>query len=213
MRKLYFGMSGSDVKELQMKLESLGYADFVPTSFYGVKTHLAVRKFQKANNLPQTGIFGATEASLMGIKDTKTQSELFFEHCMRYVGTDVTPKDEVDDDVACMVTVDTLYKLFTGTYLNGNTITQSTFVGLQVLSKHPRFIKVNKPTKGSILVYATGTGNGNLANGHIFVSDGAGKLYSNSSSNGLFQQNYSDFTAKYRYETIGGFKPNYFTLM
>lgn len=36
MRKLYFGMSGSDVKELQMKLESLGYADFVPTSFYGI---------------------------------------------------------------------------------------------------------------------------------------------------------------------------------
>ena len=213
MNKLYFGKSGSAVVTLQNYLNLHGYGDFQSTGFFGIKTHLAVRKFQKANNLPQTGIFGATEASMMGIKDTKTQSELFFESCLRYLNTDVTPKDEVDDDVACMVTVDTLYKLFTGTYLNGATITQSTYVGLQVLSKHPRFIKVDKPTKGSILLYATGTGNGHLANGHIFVSDGAGKLYSNSSSNGLFQQNYTDFTAKYRYETIGGFKPNYFTLM
>ena len=213
MRKLYFGLSGSDVKELQMKLEQLGYADFVPTSFFGLKTHIALRKFQKANNLPVNGIFGVTEATIMGIKDTKTQSELFFEHCMRYVGTDVTPKDEVDDDVACMITIDTLYKLFTGSYLNGTKPTISTLAGLDVLSKHPRFIRTKKPTKGTILLYATGTGNGNLANGHIFISDGNGKLWSNSSSNGLFEPNYSDFTAKYRYETIGGFKPNYFTLM
>lgn len=213
MRKLYFGLSGSDVKELQMKLEQLGYADFTPTSFFGAKTHLAVRRFQRDNNLPINGIFSQTEASIMGIRETKTQSELFFDHCMRYLNTDVTPKDEVDDDVACMVTVDTLYKLFTGSYLNGNTITQSTLSGLNVFSKHPRFIRTNKPGKGVILLYPTGLGNGRLANGHIFVCGDNGLLYSNSSSNGLFQQNYNTFTAKYRYETIGGFPPHYFMLM
>ena len=213
MRKLYFGLSGSDVKELQMKLEVLGYADFIPSGFYGAKTHIAVRAFQKAHNLPATGVFGATEASLMGIVDKITKSDRFFAMCLANLNTDVTPKDKVDDDVACCETIDTLlYKTF-GEYMAGSTITISTTKALEIMSISPKFLEIQKPIKGSILVYATGTGNGYLSNGHIFASNGAGLLYSNSSYTGLFQQNYTDFTAKYRYETLGGFKPHYFMLI
>ena len=214
MRKLYFGLSGQDVKQLQMKLEQLGYADFTPTTFFGFKTHIAVRKFQKDKGLPQNGIVGITEMAMLGLgSNNKTKSEQFFDFCMQFVDTDVTPKDRVDDDVACMETVDTLYYKFSGKYISGSTITVSTLKGLENLSKNPLFLKIKKPVKGAILVYATGTGNGNIKNGHIFISDGAGNLYSNNSYTGKFEKNYTDFTAKYRYESLGGYKPHYFMLM
>ena len=214
MRKLQFGMSGEDVKQLQIKLEILGYANFTPSTFFGIKTHMALRAFQKDKGLRTTGIFDITEASMMGLNtNVLSNSEKFFNFCMTWLNKDITPKDEVDDDVACMATIDTLYKTFSGSYLSGKGITISTRVGLDVLSRSPSWQRIYKPEKGCIVLYATGTGNGYLANGHIFTSDGQGKLYSNSSSNGLFQQNYTDFTAKYRYQTLGGFSPHYFKLI
>ena len=194
MRKLQFGMSGEDVKQLQIKLEILGYANFTPSTFFGIKTHMALRAFQKDKGLRTTGIFDVTEASMMGLStNVLSNSEKFFNFCM--------------------ATIDTLYKTFSGSYLSGKGITVSTRVGLDVLSRSPSWQRIYKPEKGCIVLYATGTGNGYLANGHIFTSDGQGKLYSNSSSNGLFQQNYTDFTAKYRYQTLGGFSPHYFKLI
>lgn len=212
MRKLYFGLQGDDVKELQEKLEQLGYANFTPTTFFGVKTHFAVRSFQKANNLPQTGVFGSTEASIMGIRQTLTNAELFFNTAMSFLGRDVTPQDKVDDDVACAETIDTIYKTCFGHYISGNEITISTLTMLSVLSNSPRFKRIQKPEKGAILLYATGTGGGYIKNGHIFLCGDNGLLYSNSSSNGRFEQNYNTFTARYRYETLGKYKPHYFML-
>lgn len=213
MRNLYFGCQGEDVKKLQERLESLGYADFQPTTFFGIKTHLAVRKYQNDNNLPQTGIFGTTEASMMGIKDKKSRGEQLFDVAMTYTGKDVTPKDEVPDDVACAETVDTLYYKTFGEYISGGISVSTTVLKNEMLFTSSKFQRVPSFEKYAILVYPTGEGNGRLANGHIFICGDSGKLYSNTSATGKFEQNYNLFTAKYRYETIGGFKPFYFRLI
>ena len=44
-----------DVTELQKKLIALGHISGSPTGYYGVATETAVKKFQKANGLIQTG--------------------------------------------------------------------------------------------------------------------------------------------------------------
>lgn len=77
----------------------------------------------------------------------------------------------------------------------------------------PKFARTDTPTRGCILVYPTGTGNGALKNGHIFVVGEKNLLMSNSSLTGLFTQNFTKETAKTRYTDIGGFKPYYFKLI
>lgn len=52
------GMSGSKVKELQEKLNSLNYSCGIADGDYGAKTAEAVRKFQRDNGLAQDGIAG-----------------------------------------------------------------------------------------------------------------------------------------------------------
>lgn len=58
-RDLFFGVSGYDVELLQKALVQLGYGDFEPTGFYGVKTTGAVARYQKEAGLtPAVGYFG-----------------------------------------------------------------------------------------------------------------------------------------------------------
>lgn len=211
MRKLYFGLSGADVKELQMKLEVLGYANFIPSGFYGAKTHIAMRAFQKAHNLPATGVFGATEASLMGIVDTITKSELLYRMSLAKVGTDVTPRDEVDDDVSCAFSLDTIYKLTFGKYIAGDTVTISTLKLKEALLSNTAFMRVKDEKPGDIVVFPTTEGI--FPNGHCYIVGLNGQWYSNSSPTGLWMPNYTKFTAEYRYMTNGKFTKYIFRLI
>ncbi|WP_434564953.1 spore cortex-lytic enzyme [Thermoanaerobacterium thermosaccharolyticum] len=56
MSNLYWGNSGSDVSRLQSRLKDWGYYDGPVDGFFGVRTWLAVRKFQANNGLNVTGI-------------------------------------------------------------------------------------------------------------------------------------------------------------
>ena len=49
------GSSGSEVKKVQQRLKDLGYYTSVCDGNYGSKTVTAVKAFQKANGLTQTG--------------------------------------------------------------------------------------------------------------------------------------------------------------
>ena len=158
MRNLYFGLQGEDVKRLQEKLEVFRYATFTPTTFFGIKTHLAVLRLQKDYKLPQNGIFGSTEAYILGITDPISNATLFFNTAMSFLGKDVTPQDSVDDDVACMETIDTIYKTCFGNYISGNKITISTLEGFRIMRTSYKFKEVKTPEKGDILIYPTGLG-------------------------------------------------------
>lgn len=57
------GSYGSAVKELQEKLNALGYSCGTADSYYGTKTANAVREFQKKNGLAQDGIAGPNTLS------------------------------------------------------------------------------------------------------------------------------------------------------
>lgn len=64
---LNLGLQSSDVLNLQVKLQSLGYfpASTQPTGYFGSITQGAVKNFQAANNIPTTGFVGPlTSAAL-----------------------------------------------------------------------------------------------------------------------------------------------------
>lgn len=82
-RLLKKGMSGTDVKALQELLLQLGYKlpKYGADGDYGAETMAAVKAFQKAEGLPQDGLYG-----------DKTHAEL-----MDAVADDEQAKDEVQD--------------------------------------------------------------------------------------------------------------------
>lgn len=67
MRNLKKGMTGEDVRALQILLSGRGYSCGTADGSFGTKTETAVKKYQKAKGLTQDGIAGKkTMASLLG---------------------------------------------------------------------------------------------------------------------------------------------------
>lgn len=80
-RDLKYGMmDSSDVGELQAFLTMHGYLpSVVPTGDFSKDTFIAVKKFQKYNNLPQTGFVGSRTRVLM---NRMTAESAFLKNCI-----------------------------------------------------------------------------------------------------------------------------------
>ncbi|AAM25675.1 MAG: Spore cortex-lytic enzyme prepeptide [Caldanaerobacter subterraneus] len=70
MSNLYWGNTGSDVAKVQARLKAWGYYDGPVDGFFGVKTWLAVRKFQAYNGLAVTGIVDDDTKVALGFTTT-----------------------------------------------------------------------------------------------------------------------------------------------
>ncbi len=68
MKTLKNGSQGSEVKTLQSKLNSIGSYGLVVDGIFGNKTELAVKDFQKANELSVDGIAGPKTWSKLGFE-------------------------------------------------------------------------------------------------------------------------------------------------
>jgi hypothetical protein len=76
-RMLKKGMSGSDVRDMQIMLNSLGYDCGTADGIFGVKTVEAVKAFQSAEGLTVDGIAGVNTLTLLAARcATPTQPEL-----------------------------------------------------------------------------------------------------------------------------------------
>lgn len=124
---------------------------------------------------------------------------------------DVSPDDIAPDEVGCCESLDNIYKLTFGMFINGtkNKPTLSTILVDKILSANPSWQRVYSPEPGIVAIAVTGTGNGNLSNGHIAICGYYG-LMSNNSYNGNWEQNYTYAKWKERYEKLGGFKTKYY---
>ncbi len=65
-RQLAIGDSGSDVEDLQRRLQALGYFNGTATGYFGTQTSDAVQRFQQDRRLPITGIADARTLSALG---------------------------------------------------------------------------------------------------------------------------------------------------
>ena len=88
--------------------------------------------------------------------------------------------------------------------------TSSTIQLEQALNKNDSFVIVQIPAPGDIILSVTGTGNGNVAHGHVGVVLTSGYVASNSSLNGRWSKNYTVKNWKERYSNYGGFKLVYY---
>lgn len=207
-RDLSLGSFGKDVYDLQIALELLGYGDFVPIGVFGPKTLNAVIKFQISNNItPVAGYFGPKTRTKMFEILSKKKREVIYATAISCLGVDVTPDDIVSDEYDCADTVTTIVKRALGAFPEGSISTYSMYRSLLTSTS---FIRVDTPLEGDILISPTGYGNGKLSNGHVSIMGKEGKIMSNSSSTGLFTQNYTLETWRNRYVDIGGYPMMYF---
>jgi len=121
------------------------------------------------------------------------------------VGTDLSYF--VNGDVGCAESCSRLirevvpgFPVITGTYSLDET-----------LRLHGQFVSLQTPIDGCIVMAATGTGNGKLANGHVGIYVG-GRVFSNNSFSGKWDAHYSLLTFKQRYFGIGAFPIRYYSV-
>lgn len=93
-RSLGPGSSGADVRQLEQNLKVLGYTGFTVDSAYSATTAAAVRRWQKAAGLPQTGrvelgrvLFAAGPIRIDSVTGGVNQSTGDGGEVLRYTGT------------------------------------------------------------------------------------------------------------------------------
>lgn len=124
------------------------------------------------------------------------------------LGMDVTPHDEVDDDVDCADSLNTIYKITTGRPIS--TPGYSTIELYNAMMSDPkRFKKVDTPLPGTIIICVSGTGNGNLGHGHCGIC-GKVSIMSNTSATGKWQANYTFTSWEKYFSQFGGMRIHLF---
>ena len=66
-KNLSLGSKGNLVQLVQHRLKNLGFYDGIENGIYDVRTERTVKKFQKINNLPATGVVTIKEYVLLGL--------------------------------------------------------------------------------------------------------------------------------------------------
>lgn len=75
-RTLREGVRGEDVRELQTALAELGYRPLAVDGHFGPQTKARVIEFQKANNVPATGVFAKLSlAALQKVKAARVKAD------------------------------------------------------------------------------------------------------------------------------------------
>lgn len=131
------------------------------------------------------------------------QAKTIYSVCLESLGTDVSPRDGAPDIVGCAETASEIIRKIDPTF----PIILGTWTLWEELDRNSKFKKVVVPEPGVLLISPTGTSkNPKVAfPGHVgFFLDGK-KIASNSSANGLFEQNYTLETWRDRWEKKGGY--------
>jgi uncharacterized protein YycO len=199
---LKYGMYGQDVRDLQKNLKILGYANFMCTGFFGTRTYKAVTEFQRDCNLTITGDVDSITMAYIKIKLSEKRCDDIYLTAYSNLEKDVTPNDEVPDEVDCADTVSTILKM--AGYPIGN-IVSTTEMYKYLLDKPAEWELVSIPSRGCVIISPTGYGNGKMIHGHVGIMGEDGKIMSNNSYNGLLQTGYNVDTWKIRYVDKGGF--------
>lgn len=134
---------------------------------------------------------------------------ILFATAVKALGTDASPNDIAPDELGCAETVyDILSTAFP--FNVGFPFLISTSKFYDAIKVSSKYIKVDQPLEGDIVLSPSGHGNGKLSNGHIGVKGELDKIMSNSSATGKFMENFTMQTWKDRYVKLGGYPMLYF---
>lgn len=138
------------------------------------------------------------------MKNTKAEANRWkvYATSLSCLGIDITPKDSVPDNVACVDTATTILRL-AGIDIPYMTYTPNMFRYMD--EQKTKFKRVTTFEPGNIIISPTGFGNGKLSNGHVGIIGFDEEIMSNDSSSGLFVQNYTVKKWAEFYRGKGGF--------
>ena len=141
---------------------------------------------------------------------TPSAREKLYEVSKACIGKEMSPKDLADDEVACVESLEGVYKWYKGKFISGHTTPLlSTYALYIILKDHPDFVQVTEPEYGDIVVSPTGTGNGKIPHGHCGVV-GKRDWMSNDSNTGLWQANFTRAKWYAYYHDKGGYPVFFF---
>lgn len=134
-----------------------------------------------------------------------------------FLGRDASPDDVANDRFACAESVS---KVIQATFPGMRfPLILSTNAMLNYFNKSPSFRSITSPSAGDIIISATGTGNGNLANGHVGIvgknqsPDGTPYILSNDSRTGTWEAAFTLGSWKRFYAGKGGFPVLFFEIV
>lgn len=138
----------------------------------------------------------------------KTNRQKLFELAVFHYQTDPTPKDEQPDEYACVHSLTTIIKKL----LPDFEIMVYTPTFLKAIQKDKRFKPTTEFKEGNIIISPTLSGNGSVV-GHTGIIGKDGKIYSNSSSTGLWDDKFDNVSWVDRYSRKGGLSLHLFELL
>lgn len=126
-------------------------------------------------------------------------SERLYITAVSFIGKDASPNDRADDEYGCADSVNCVYKATFGYEIGGGT---STYLMYQVLKNSPKFTKVTSWERGDIIISPSRYGNGKIV-GHVGIMSDNNKIMSNTSSDGIWRENFTILSWIRRYRDIG----------
>lgn len=144
------------------------------------------------------------------VPTVKSNREILYDKAKELLSPsrDVSPLDIANDEVGC---VESLWNVINKAFPNkvGFPLVLSTIKLKYYLDNSPLYEKVTSYLPGDIILNVTGTGNGNVSNGHTGITGKFG-IMSNDSRTGLWLQNYTYKRWDDNYRIKGGMKTHYF---
>lgn len=146
-----------------------------------------------------------------------TATERLYAKAKSLLGTDASPDDEANDRFGCADSVSQVIQSALPEYRFPTLL--STADMLRYLQKSVVFQEVDAPVAGAVIISATGTGNGNIKNGHVGIvgvnpsPDGTTYIMSNNSFKGTWEADWTVASWTRYYKGRGGFSIHYFLAM
>lgn len=132
-----------------------------------------------------------------------------YEAAVSFLGADASPRDLADDELGCAESVNEIHKKVFGTYISPQNIL-STYRMYEALTTDPRFVKVDKPQEGTIVISPTGYSSKGAKNGHVGICGKNDIIMSSDSRSGLWLENYTIRSWESYYVVKLGFPIHYF---
>lgn len=113
--------------------------------------------------------------------------------------------DEIPNDVSCAISVNNVYQNAFGNPIGGGA---STYLLYQALRKNLRFVRISleKADAGDLIIAPSGYGtNPDMPHGHVGIISAKGKIMSNNSDGGLWDEHFTIDSFLKRYKREGGY--------
>lgn len=139
----------------------------------------------------------------------ETRREILYRVSKSYIGVETTPKDEVPDQVACVASLQEVYRKAFGHYIGTGAALYNTRALKEALLVHQDFERIQPGNEmfGDVCVFPTGENTHSTSpnvRGHVFVV-GKRDWMSNDSSSGLWKANWTKDSALRYFVRANGF--------